>query len=114
MKIRARLGILGARSAHEAILKLKRRLKRSERRLKRTPFCVWGIKDENLNNRNNKVPSFSLPSNNIRNRKSNLFKKARTSSYTETRLDIKFRGARCYNLKKFIEKEEEEIAEVKD
>lgn len=57
------------------------------------------------------VPSSSLSTRDIQNRNSILFKNASTALDFGTRLGIKIVGGRNYNLKKWVEMEQEEIAE---
>lgn len=99
---------LGDRSFLNAIHKMERRLRRSERKISEKKLLVeFGVKAEKLNHRHKKISSSSLSFDNIRNRNSILFKRARKAIDIGTTLGVKFQGGRNFNLKKFVEMQED-------
>lgn len=77
----------------DATYKLERRVRRFKRKIKKKKlFAELRVKTNNLNLRNKKVPSSSLPSDDIQNRNSSLFKEARKEMDIGVRLAVQFRG----------------------
>ncbi|KAI8527614.1 hypothetical protein RHMOL_Rhmol12G0089200 [Rhododendron molle] len=71
-----------------------------------------GVKVNKLNHKNRKISTSSLSSNDIRNRSSILFKKARKTFDLSPTLGIEIRGGSNYILKEFVEMQEREFKEM--
>lgn len=104
--------IRGERSVHEALKKFERRMKRSMRKLKKKKLLnEFGVKTGMIKHRHMEVFSSSLSFGDIRNRNSVLFKEASKTLALKDSLGISLKGGRNFNLKKFVEMQEEEIAD---
>ncbi|KAI8567720.1 hypothetical protein RHMOL_Rhmol02G0143500 [Rhododendron molle] len=94
--------IPGIRSSSDAILKMRRGVRRSERKIKKKKLLEEIEAKFNKSKHNKKKSSYSLV----------FFKETHKMLDVGKSLGIELKGGRNYNLKRFVEMQEEELKEM--